>query len=355
MISMKKIKYRLKSSHSLIYFVWRVRRFLHDSDCYPFGNIRNYLRDKLWNRGNINNSKIFPGVLLETISVCNSRCLMCPIEKIMDSRKVKYMDEQIFTKVINECAEHGSGVTLANFGEPLLDPKIIDRIKYIKRQGLYVSIITNGSLMDFEMSNKLINSGIDLVAVSIDSIDKDVYESIRVGLKYDNVVNNITQLIKLRNSMNKSIPQVVLNYIDMSVNQGETSEFVKHWRNIVDYIMITTNSDRGRESTTDYGNISRNIFYKKRSPCYYLWKMVTVLPNGNVLPCCYDVYGELVLGNVKDNSVYEIYHGKIANEIRQIHLNGDLNSLKICKNCDAVYRPQIPWWWDGPPADYRIE
>ena len=72
----------------------------------------------------------FPAVVrIETTNACNARCTICPHGDIQ--RPICRMDEALFTRVIDECAECGcTEVHLHNFGEPLLDKHLEDRVRY---------------------------------------------------------------------------------------------------------------------------------------------------------------------------------------------------------------------------------
>ena len=80
-----------------------------------------------------------------------------------------------------------------------MDRKLEDRIKYLKDGGVrFVNISTNASLLFEDRGKSLLNSGIDEVLLSIDSVEKDIYENLRRGLNYENVINNIKTFFRLR-------------------------------------------------------------------------------------------------------------------------------------------------------------
>ena len=122
-------------------------------------------------------------------------------------RAIKTMDDDIFKKVINECAKYNCGnVHLHNFGEPLLDKKIIQRIKYAKDKGLpRVKIFSNGSLLTTNMAEKLINAGLDEIKISFDGANKEEFEKIRYPLKFESVVKNIKRLVTIRDKLQSSL------------------------------------------------------------------------------------------------------------------------------------------------------
>ena len=99
----------------------------------------------------------FPAVVrIETTNACNARCIICPHGDIR--RPIRHMDDDLFTRIVDECAACGCReVHLHNFGEPLLDKRLEDRVRYAKNKGLpKVKIFSNGSLLSERRARGLI-------------------------------------------------------------------------------------------------------------------------------------------------------------------------------------------------------
>lgn len=108
------------------------------------------------------------------------------------------MDDRTFNNVIKNIAElRIEKVVFSGWGEPLTHPKVIKYIKLVKDLGIYVAINTNGSLLNSGI-NELLNTGIDEIVVSVDSVETDVYKSIRVGGLLGNVLKGILKVNELR-------------------------------------------------------------------------------------------------------------------------------------------------------------
>ena len=69
--------------------------------------------------------------------------------------------------------------------------------------------------------------------------------------------------------------------------------------------------------------------------CIQPWQRLNLFYNGDVNPCCGDIDGELVIGNIKDLSVKELWHGKKINRIRKLMTTKVLEELSVCLNCDG--------------------
>ena len=113
---------------------------------------------------------------IETGNACNARCPMCTINDW--ERNFPTMKDDVFYKIADDLinnSHHLKRVSLYRDGEPLLDKKLPSRISYLKSNGVNnISIATNVSLLNEKNSEKLLSSGLDLIIMSIDSLDKEI-------------------------------------------------------------------------------------------------------------------------------------------------------------------------------------
>jgi radical SAM protein with 4Fe4S-binding SPASM domain len=244
-------------------------------------------------------------------------------------RKISTIDNSLFKKIINECKENKCKcVHLHNFGEPLLDKDIFDRIKFAKDAGIKrVKIFSNGSLLDNDKAIKLINSGLDEIKISFDGSSKDEYENIRIPLKFDTVVSNITNLSRLRNSMGSNL-KIRVACCSTSSKTKTMEMLEKH----VDSFSFGKIHNWGDDA--DKTNIlQRNI----RKPCSRIWRTFTILADGTCALCCLDYEGKVILGNVKINSIAEIWKNSKYNYIRDKHTKGEQHKIPACNNCSKSF------------------
>ncbi|MDA3967440.1 radical SAM protein [Helicobacter sp. WB40] len=140
---------------------------------------------------------------LETSSNCTARCLMCGIDEW--KRGGAIMKDELFFKIANEIILHKNDVTkVALFvgNEPLLDKSLAFKIKKFKDSNIAVNFSTNASLLDFKKAKEILDSGLDAINFSIDSLDKKEYEKIRKNLIFERVMANVICFLKMRNEKN---------------------------------------------------------------------------------------------------------------------------------------------------------
>ena len=100
------------------------------------------------------------------------------------------MDMALFTKIADECAALGiTHVRMHNYGEAFVDRRLVEKVRYAKSLGIQeVGLISNGSLITEEAARGMVDAGLDAINISVDAAGKEVFETTRVGLKYDKVV-----------------------------------------------------------------------------------------------------------------------------------------------------------------------
>lgn len=84
--------------------------------------------------------------IVETTAKCNLYCPMCPRETHKQPKED--MEDLVFNRLVQEAGRSGEHMMLIGLGEPLLDPKIFERIEYCERHGVATLLSTNGTLLD---------------------------------------------------------------------------------------------------------------------------------------------------------------------------------------------------------------
>ncbi len=269
----------------------------------------------------------FPNTMqIETTNACNAECVTCPHPAM--NRTIKHMDDELFAKIIDECATHDCGdVQLHNFGEPFLDKKLTKRISYAKQKGLKkVKIFSNGSLIDSKKANELIDAGLDEIKISFDGSTKEEFERIRYPLQFDQLILNINELIRLRNERKSPLKIKVT-----CCSTSDKSETIKTLENIADEFSFDHVHNWGGqiEDADERTSI--------RKACHRVWRTFTVLSNGDVALCCLDYEGKVVLGNARNTSIYEIWHNPLYEKMRHYHKTGQQQQVSICNNCSKSF------------------
>jgi MoaA/NifB/PqqE/SkfB family radical SAM enzyme len=293
----------------------------------------------------------FPLMVVVSVSyVCNAKCPNCPYTQsdIRNSYKdAKFIDPLIFNKIAEECGKFGSLLRITGGGEPLLHPYMVKMIIYAKKVGAKVGLITNGSLLTFEVTNKLLEVGIDAIEISVDAADKETYSIVRAGLDFDKLVNNVRYLVGKRNYL-KTKTKVIVSIIDQQVLSGRLEESVSFWEKIVDDVQVRKYLTWGIVDPDKAGDKNPYIpEMPKRIPCPFPFERLNVDSRGKVEFCGYDIAGITDFGNVKDITIESIWKGDKFNQWRKMLLDGRYEEIGICKECpDWKYRSWKYNYWE---------
>ena len=270
-------------------------------------------------------------VQIESTNICNAKCVFCPRDDM--ERKQGIMDMALFTKIVDECVTLGIGhVRMHNYGEPFVDRALVEKVRYAKQKGIpQVGMISNGSLINEAAARGMIEAGLDAINISVDASGKEVFESTRVGLKYDKVIANIERLLALREQAGRRRPKLILSFVRQNNSEDEHA-FIEHWRTKADKIHIT-----------DLHNWAGTLNQKSdvNYPCYRPWLTFTALWDGRVSLCCADFDGSTILGDLRTHTISEIWNSGTYRALRREHLES--GGPAICRSCDLPKKDSPLW------------
>lgn len=278
---------------------------------------------------------LFPRyVYIETVNACNARCIMCGID--FDTKKRTVMDDALFARVADELAEYGKELKRVGLfldGEPLLDPKLDQRLAILRERGVGKRYLnTNASLLDTERAESLASAGLDMIYISIDSLRKEVYERIRKGLDFETVYNNTREFIRARNRLNPELA-IRIQMIQQELNRDEAGSFLEHWSPL-----LRRNDEVVVNRVSNWASAAKVMRFGDEDeiggrPCVALWSTFVIHVDGTVNLCCADWKGYGRLGNVKRQSIADIWRGERLARIRDLHIEGRREEIPLCNGC----------------------
>jgi len=243
------------------------------------------------------------------------------------------MDMDLFKKIVDECVTLGiTHVRVHNYGEPFLDKQLVEKVRYAKERGIAeVGMISNGSLISEDIAQGMIDAGLDAINISVDASGKEVFESTRLNLDYDEVINNIETLVRLRKASGRVRPKLILSFVRQN-NSVDEQQFIEHWRKIADKVHITD-----LHNWAGTLNATSDVNY----PCYRMWQTFTVLWDGRVSLCCADFDGRHILGDLRTSTIADVWNGPAYLGVRRQHLQN--GGPEICRSCDLPKKDSPLW------------
>ena len=273
-----------------------------------------------------------PCLQIEPTSVCNYRCVMCYQS---DQNFVKKsggfmgnMTYKIFVDIIDEVTGKIEAITLASRGEPLLHTKIIPMLEYCRGKFLALKLNTNASILDEPIINALLSSDLQTLVFSIDAADKQSYEKIRVGGKFDKILRNIELFREIRE---RDYPdsKTLVRISGVKINDKQDIEQMeKFWGQFSDVVAFTNYNPW----QTAYRNPENSI----KSACTEFWRRMFIWWDGKANPCDYDYKSTLSKWQFGRQSVSDIWTSEEYNDYREVHLNGMRANIEPCRRCVLI-------------------
>lgn len=283
-------------------------------------------------------------VYVELTNVCNARCTICATPAMKRPREI--MPMALFQKIAEECGRHGARKILPFLhGESLLVPGVLDYFRCARRKApqTHINLTSNGSRLTEELTDQILREDLlDSLIVSIDGGDKETFEGIRLNLSYDEVRANTLHFIRRRRQLGKSKPTVAIAMVTVPQNRHTREKLKEAWKE----------ADQVRFSV--YFNWAGKLDNNGRTPnkinfCERLQHYITILADGRVAMCCFDSEAEYTVGDLKSQSIREVWNSDAFDEKRRLLYEKDFDRMRLCAQCDYINHPE----WVTPLARVR--
>jgi radical SAM protein with 4Fe4S-binding SPASM domain len=283
---------------------------------------------------------------LEPTTSCNLRCPECPSGLRSFTRPTGMLTNDVFKKTIDEL--HRSLLYLIFYfqGEPYLNPRFLEMVKYASSKGLYTATSTNAHYLNDENARKTVESGLDRIIISIDGTTQEVYQQYRVGGKLDKVLEGTRNLIKWKRELKSSTPHVIFQFLVVRPNEHQIEEVKKLAKEMgVDEVGLKTAQIYDYEHgsnlipTIDYysryqnnGDGTWSFKNKLLDHCWKMWHSCVITWDGLVVPCCFDKDAEYRMGDLKQQTFKELWQSGPYRNFRTQLLKGR-EHIEMCRNC----------------------
>ncbi|HPS58254.1 MAG TPA: radical SAM/SPASM domain-containing protein [Spirochaetota bacterium] len=286
---------------------------------------------------------------IELTNHCIMRCIMCPRTRSM-TRKSGYIDYRIFAKAIDELSgipgplRQDSPVWLHHFGESLLHPEFDRCIRFAAQKNIRTGLSINPVMLEDDIAEKLLDSGLDILYVSLDGHDDDSFMKIR-GMKNAYTKSKERLLAFLEKKNTRGIPvKVILSMINFAANSESIDIAGRYWESVPGIDMFLSKSFTSWNGSDAAVNSlvkreEQTPFDMSRVRCTIPWDSMTITWNGDVVPCCFDYDAKYVLGNIADLTLAEIWNGEKMRQLRK-EFSDNVVRNSLCVNCERLYMPK---------------
>jgi len=273
---------------------------------------------------------------LELQDFCNQTCVMCPRNRNLHPSLPYELESKIVSNtdslksILQSAIKMGlKSVNFGAFSEPLIHKGLWELIQDCHKNGLVDSrVISNGLLLN-KCSSQVFESGLRNLFISIDAHSPETYLNIR-GRGYEKVLQNLHDFLIEKKRRNALLPIVRVSFVEMEINRHEKDAFIEYWSEKVDHVDIQLWSDYTRVPTAGNDFIKKPKLFECRSP----WQRMSVLANGDILPCC-DFNGRaLTIGNIRNDSLASVWKSEKMESVRDNLVN---DKSEICNNCQRGF------------------
>ena len=306
-------------------------------------------------------------VQLELVNRCNLDCLSCNPGK--QKRKLSFLEWDTMKRIVDEAAEEGVAYfTICGIGEASMHPDLFKLFQYIRSKDVVPKglrrfnfmpsvLISNGKWSQAQVDSCIENPP-DLVSFSLAGITDEDIITRRKGLDLDKFIQNVDKIYCNRKVVREAdgglSPTIHISthlYPDEMVNmKAEIEAFKTKFFPICDVIVIKSTEitpelhDHNRFIVASddirnigYENISESHFVRT-APCFETSRRLSVDSDGNVW--CGHHYSEnfgVFLGNVKEQTLREIWHSEKMNKYR-LQVRAGIFYRPLCQQCGGEIR-----------------
>lgn len=275
---------------------------------------------------------------------CNFKCNYC-LHSLSQEKlntmgfKKQFMSFDIFKKAVDDMKRFPQklkALIFAGHGEPLMNKDIVKMVDYAKQQNIAerIEIVTNGSLLTPKLSDELISAGLDRLRISLQGVTGKKYKEVtEKDIDFEKFVENIAYFYK-----SKTACEVSIKIIDIALENGtEKEKFYDIFSKISDtlnleFVIPFVNEIDYSDFETDFSKCKMGNDGKSKI-CSMPFYMLALSPEGNLLPCC-STEVPIVLGNVVENSILDVWNSSIRNKFLRLQLD-NLQKNEVCKNCSV--------------------
>jgi len=299
---------------------------------------------------------------IETTNACNMTCKMCPRTTMM-TRSIKTMNFDVFVKIVEQLEPHSEQlwnkwidfvkqeygifendmsenhfflyiipkvIQLHGYGDPLLDINMSKYLNLLEKKGFYSYFSCNPANIDLEKTYEMIDSGLNYIKYSIESVDDETHKEIRgAASNFNQSYENIIKVLEYKKAK-KAKTVIIITMLDLnrSTQEQDYESLKKAFSNKDVYIYLKSEDQQWYRK--DYHG-TNSIHWSEF--CKHPWMSMTIKSNCEVAMCMEDFNNEIILGNAESEALYDIWNGEKYAEFRMQHFN-KIPFIKCTEKCD---------------------
>lgn len=280
--------------------------------------------------------KRFDKIYIEITNICNLKCKFCK----ENNREKEFMKLEDFKTIISKIKDYTNLIALHVKGEPLLHPKLKEILDVCHENNILVNITTNATLLEEKLELLAYSKAVRQLNLSIHAINQN---NLDINENMNSVLNSISKIKKINKSLiisyrlwnikdldSNDENAMMLNILGKKYNIEKIIERSRKEK----FIKLSENIFLNQDIEFEWPDLNKEVISNK-GKCYGLKKQLGILVNGDVVPCCLDQNGDILLGNILNEDIKDILESKKSRNIINEFNNGNLIE-ELCQRCGFV-------------------
>ena len=284
-------------------------------------------------------------ISIEPTTSCNLRCPECPSGLRSFNRKTGNIQLKTAQRIVDQLYKTTAYINFYFQGEPLISPHFYDMVSYARGKRIFTSTSTNGHFLNHKNCERIIESGLNRLIISIDGTTQAVYENYRKEGDLNKVIEGTKNIIAARRKHKKG-PEIIFQFLVVAPNEHQVNDVLRLGKELgVDEVRLKT------AQVYDFKNgnplIPKNEKYARYvqkkdgtyrlkgrygNHCWRMWQGCVFTWDGKVVPCCFDKDAHHQMGDILATEFHAIWYSPPYTQFRKAILTGR-NDIEICKNC----------------------
>jgi len=284
---------------------------------------------------------------VDPTDMCNFQCKFCPtgdreLMKNTSGRNYGSMDINLFKKIVDDICEFEKPIKVLRLykdGEPTINPNFVEMIRYAKEKKCSerIDTTTNGSRLSPTKNLEIIDAGLDRINISIEGVNANQYKDFaNFKIDFKMLVEHIRHFYE-----NRKQCEVIIKINGDTLSEEDKDNFYELFGDIADGVYIEhimacwPEFDlNGVEVNQQFGIYGQEI--KEVQVCPYVFYSFSINSDGTVSTCFLDWSRKLLIGDVKSESVKDMWKGKKLLNYQKMFLNKKRKMHPICGNCGQM-------------------
>lgn len=257
---------------------------------------------------------------------CPANCVHCPVGITEQSKRgeafgAESMSIDMFRKIVDEVACYPqSTLRIHSVGEPLLWENLIEAIIYAREKGVRTWIFTSAITDQRDLLSKVIEN-CNIVEVSINSYEAANYAETKGVDAYSVVAENVEYMANVIKKKNLST-RLLTSRVE-SEDKVYDQNFIDYWKKS-DLV-----ADTFVRSYHSYNSLIEDRIERDTTvACHVHWGRFNIDVNGEVVICFNELFKgpnmarDMVIGDLREQSIQDVWHGEKLTKIRRSQIEG---------------------------------